>query len=70
MKTAARYQFGWVPGCQRGQSMIEYAVVCVALAVALLVPVPGIQPPQTVGQLLASRVHDLYDSLTFFLSLP
>jgi hypothetical protein len=55
---------------QSGQSIVEYAVVCVALAAALLVPVPGIQPPQTVGQLLAGKIHDLYDNLTFFLSLP
>jgi hypothetical protein len=56
--------------CQRGQSTIEYMVVCVALAVALFVPVPGTQPPQAAGELLAGKIHDLYRSLTFFLSLP
>jgi hypothetical protein len=54
----------------RGQSMVEYVVVCAALAAALFVPLPGSQPRQAVGQLLASKIHDLYDNLTFFLSLP
>ncbi|HUI60949.1 MAG TPA: hypothetical protein VLX90_12030 [Steroidobacteraceae bacterium] len=55
---------------QRGQGMVEYLVVGTALAVALFVPVPGVQPAQTVGQMLAGRIHDLYYNLTFFLSLP
>jgi Flp pilus assembly pilin Flp len=54
---------------QSGQSMIEYTVVCAALAIALFVPVmPG--SSQTLGQLLAGKIRDLYNNLTFFLSLP
>jgi hypothetical protein len=57
------------PRCrQRGQGTVEYAVIGVALGVALFAPIPGMT--QTVGQLLASSVHNLYDSVSFFLSLP
>ena len=55
---------------QRGQSMIEYTLVAAAVAAALFVPVPGTQPPQAAGELLAGKIHDLYSSLTLFLSLP
>ena len=55
---------------QRGKAMIEYLIIGVALAVALFVPIPGLKPAQTVGQLLGTKIHDLYDNLTFFLSLP
>jgi hypothetical protein len=55
---------------QRGQAIVEYVVIGFVLSVALFTPVPGIDPPQTVGQLLAGKIHDLYDNLTFFLSLP
>ncbi|HUI61162.1 MAG TPA: hypothetical protein VLX90_13120 [Steroidobacteraceae bacterium] len=55
---------------QKGQSMVEYAVVGVALATALLVPVPFVQPPQTAGQLLAGQIRAFYNAVTFFLSLP
>ena len=55
---------------QRGQGTVEYLVIGFVLAMALFIPVPGVQPAQTVGQMLAGRIHDLYDSLTFFLSLP
>lgn len=55
---------------QHGQALVEYTVVCMALALALFVPVPGVDPAQTVGQMLAGKIHDLYDNLTFFLSLP
>jgi hypothetical protein len=58
------------PHRQRGQSMIEYTLVAAALAAALFVPVPGTQPPQAAGELLAAKVHDFYSRLTFFLSLP
>jgi len=61
-----------VPNCprwrQRGQSMIEYVVICAVLAAALFVPIPGTQ--KSAGQLLADSVGGLYSSLTFFLSLP
>jgi hypothetical protein len=41
------------------------------LVIALfLVPVTGSNPPQTVGQFLAGRIHDFYDNISFFLSLP
>jgi hypothetical protein len=54
---------------QRGQAMPEYLVIALLLTIALfIVPVSGTQ--QTVGQFLASRIHDLYDNVSFFLSLP
>jgi hypothetical protein len=53
---------------QRGQSMIEYVVICAVLVAALFVPIPGTQT--TASQLLANSVRGLYGSLTFFLSLP
>jgi hypothetical protein len=55
---------------QRGQAVIEYLVIASLLSGALFLPVPGIQPSATVGQLLAAKIHDYYDNLTFFLSLP
>lgn len=55
---------------QRGQAMVEYLVIGAALAAALFVPIPGVQPAEPVGQLLAGKIHDFYDNLTFFLSLP
>lgn len=70
MKPTLRCLLPTLRRCQRGQSTIEYLIVCVALAAALFVPVPGTQPPQAVGELLAGKIHDLYGSLTFFLSLP
>ncbi len=70
MKSTVHAFSGWLGRTQRGQAMVEYLVVGVALAVALFVPVPGIQPAQTAGQMLASKIHDLYDNLTFFFSLP
>ncbi len=55
---------------QKGQSMVEYAVVGVALSAALLVPVPFVQPAQTAGQLLAGQIRAFYAMVTYFLSLP
>jgi hypothetical protein len=55
---------------QRGQAMAEYVVIGLILTTALFVPVPGITPAQTAGQMLSSRIHALYDNLSFFLSLP
>jgi hypothetical protein len=55
---------------QRGQAIVEYMIIGFLLSVALFAPVPGIAPSQTVGQLLASKIHDFYDNVTFFLSLP
>jgi hypothetical protein len=49
---------------------MEYIVICTAMTVAFFTPVPGLNPAQTVGQLLAGKIHDLYDNLSFFLSLP
>ena len=55
---------------QRGQAIVEYMVIGFLLSLALFAPVPGITPSQTVGQLLAGKIHDFYDNVTFFLSLP
>jgi len=64
-------KFQWMnrlTGGQRGQSMVEYLVVCSALALALFAPIPGYQ--ETAAQLLADRLRDFYSALSFFLSLP
>lgn len=59
------------PHRQRGQAMTEYLAIGLVLVIALfLVPVTGSNPPQTVAQFLAGRIHDLYDNISFFLSLP
>jgi Flp pilus assembly pilin Flp len=68
MKATLRHFAAGPLGVQRGQSMIEYAAVGALLAVTLFVPIPGMQ--QTVGQLLVSKIRELYSNLTFFLSLP
>ncbi|SPE25127.1 conserved exported hypothetical protein [Burkholderiales bacterium] len=68
MKPKLRNANRCLPRKQRGQSMIEYAVICTALAAALFVPIPPTQ--QAAGELLASKIHDLYTYLTFFISLP
>jgi hypothetical protein len=70
MKSTVHTYTAWLRRDQRGQSMVEYLVIGVALTIALFFPVPGVNPPQTVGQMLAGKIHDLYDNLTFFLSLP
>jgi hypothetical protein len=55
---------------QRGQSMVEYTAIAFVLGVALFAPIPNLTPSQTVGQLLAGKIHDLYDNVSFFVSLP
>jgi hypothetical protein len=47
---------------QRGQSMIEYAVICGVLAICLFAT--------PVGAQLTKALHDFYYYLTFFISLP
>ncbi len=47
---------------QRGQSMIEYVIICSVLAVCLFAT--------PVGQQLTKALHDFYYYLTFFISLP
>jgi Flp pilus assembly protein TadG len=55
---------------QRGQSMIEYTLVCVVLTLALFAPIPGSQPPQSAAQMLADALRQFYRALSYFLSLP
>ena len=55
---------------QRGQAMVEYTIIALLLGIALFAPIPGVTPSQTVGQLLAGTIHDLYNNVTFFVSLP
>ena len=50
------------PRLQRGQSMIEYVIICSVLAVCLFAT--------PVGQQLTTALHDFYYYLTFFISLP
>jgi hypothetical protein len=49
---------------QRGQSMTEYAIICVVLVACLF----ATQSP--AGQQLAQALRDFYHDLTVFLSLP
>jgi hypothetical protein len=65
MKTEPQYR---LPGAQRGQSMVEYAVLCVVFGLALFLPVPGHQ--MSAGQMLADALRNSYKALSFFLSLP
>jgi hypothetical protein len=51
-----------------GQTITEYTLICLVLAAALFAPVPGAQ--QSVGEMLAGKVRDLYTYLTLFISLP
>ena len=53
---------------QRGQSMVEYAVIAGVLAAALFVPLPGTQ--EAAGAFLAGKIRDFYNALTYFISLP
>jgi hypothetical protein len=59
-----------LPVGQRGQSMVEYLVICAALAAALFAPVPNSNPPQAVGAYLTTKIYQTYQNLTFFFSLP
>lgn len=56
------------PGMQRGQSMVEYAVICTVLVLALFTPIPGQQ--MTAAQMLANALRQSYSALSYFLSLP
>jgi Flp pilus assembly pilin Flp len=47
---------------QRGQAMVEYAIICAVLAVCLF--------GTPVGKLLTDALRNFYGSLIFFLSLP
>jgi hypothetical protein len=68
MRTTLHRFAGGPLGVQRGQSIVEYTAIALMLAVALFTPIPGME--QTVGQLLVSKIRELYSNLTFFLSLP
>jgi len=64
------------PARQRGQSLMEYVVVCAALALALFVPLPGLGDtggagaPRTAVQILLDGFRDAYDRFSYALSLP
>lgn len=68
MKTTQTCFLGNARRAQRGQSMVEYAVICGLLAVALFAPVPG--QGKAVGALLTDAIHTFYANLTNFVSLP
>jgi Flp pilus assembly pilin Flp len=51
-------------GLQRGQSTVEYVVICVVLAAALFAS------QSSVGQQLTQAIRAFYADLTFFFSLP
>lgn len=48
---------------QRGQSMIEYVVICAMLALVLFAGSP-------VGKQFAQAIRDFYSNLIFYISLP
>jgi Flp pilus assembly pilin Flp len=58
------------PSAQRGQSMVEYAIICTVLTLALFVPIPGSQSQMTAAQMLAHALRQFYSALSYFLSLP
>jgi len=58
---------------QRGQSMMEYTVVCAALAVALFMPVPGSDNgagSRNTVQILLDGFEKAYKRFTHSISLP
>ncbi|HZO20870.1 MAG TPA: Flp family type IVb pilin [Steroidobacteraceae bacterium] len=55
---------GFIPGRERGQSMTEYAIIGGILAALLFAAT------SPVGQVLTTALHNFYQDLTFFLSLP
>ncbi|NEX61130.1 hypothetical protein [Noviherbaspirillum galbum] len=60
-------------GRQRGQAMVEYAVVCAALALALLVPVAdafSADDPRTAADLLLDAFRNAYQRFSYAISLP
>lgn len=59
---------GRLPGLQRGQSMVEYAIICAVLTVALFAPLPGDQ--MSAAQKLADALRQTYWALSYFFSLP
>jgi Flp pilus assembly protein TadG len=67
MSSRTRSRLPWL---QRGQSMVEYAIICTVLTLALFVPIPGSQPPQSAAQMLADALRQSYRALSYFLSLP
>lgn len=50
------------PRGQRGQSLVEYTIICAVLAVCLF--------GTPVGKMLTDALRNFYGSLIFFLSLP
>jgi hypothetical protein len=68
MKPTVRSPTGPLPRRPAGQTITEYTLICLVLAAALFAPVPGAQ--QSVGEMVAGKLKDLYADLTFFISLP
>jgi Flp pilus assembly protein TadG len=54
---------------QRGQGMVEYAVIATVLVGALFVPV-DLFGGKTGAQFLADAVRAFFRNLTYFISLP
>ncbi|HJV70294.1 hypothetical protein [Ideonella sp.] len=54
---------------QRGQGMVEYAVIAIVLVGALFVPL-GQFGGRTGAQFLADMIKLFFRNLTYFLSLP
>lgn len=68
---------GPVPGPartrQRGQSLMEYVIVCAALAIALFVPLPGSDDgagARSALEILLDGFQKAYQRFTHSISLP
>jgi hypothetical protein len=61
---------------ERGQSMVEYTVVCAAIAACLFVPIGGNGDPaspdraRTAAEILIDGLRSAYQRISFALSLP
>ena len=50
--------------------MVEYAIICAVLTVALFAPLPGDANHMSAAQKLADALRQAYWALSYFFSLP
>lgn len=55
---------------QRGQSSVEYIIVCAALISALLVEVPSDDAGRNVIEICSDEIRDWYKAFSYSKSLP
>jgi hypothetical protein len=53
---------------QRGQSMVEYTIICAVLVAAMFAPLPN--DTESAAQKLCDALRQTYSALSFFFSLP